>query len=104
MARSHHDNLAKTWVHSQEEDSGETQVFRTADYQFPPARGRTALGLNVDGSLVRTAPGPDDRRSIQPDGSWKVDGKKLVLNRADGRTDEFTIESIAHDKLVLRRL
>src|SRR5262245_50526487 len=28
------------WVHSREEDAGGVRVFRPADYQFPPSRGR----------------------------------------------------------------
>src|SRR5437763_86449 len=101
---SEHAKLAKTWVHSHEEDAGGAQVFRPASYSFPPARGRDALSLEANGSLVKTIPGPDDRPSAQPVGSWKVDGKKLILEQHGGVSKEYTIESVDPDKLLLRPL
>jgi hypothetical protein len=104
MASSKHAALAKTWVHSHEEDKGGVQVFRPADYAFPPARGRDALHLEADGSLVKSIPGPDDRTSTQPAGSWKVHGKNLVLQQQGGTSKEYAIERVDPDKLLLRPL
>lgn len=104
MAPSKHAELSKTWVHSHEEDEGGTQVFRPANYPFPPARGRDALGLKADGSLVKSIPGPDDRASTLPEGSWKVDGKKLILQLQGDTSKEYAIESVDADKLLLRPL
>jgi hypothetical protein len=104
MATKRHGELAQTWVHSHEEDKGGTQVFRPATYAFPPARGRDALGLKADGSLVKSIPGPDDRTSTMPAGSWSVDGKKLILQQHDGSNKEYAIESVEPDKLLLRPL
>jgi hypothetical protein len=96
--------LAKTWVHSHEEDKGGTQVFRPADYPFPPARGRDRINLNASGILSRAVPGPDDRSATLPDGSWKLEGKKLVLSQEGGASKEYEVESVTPDKLALRPL
>ena len=104
MTTSFRKHLANTWVHSHEEDSSGTQVFRPADYDFPPARGRDRLGLEPDGALIKSVPGPDDRSTTQPQGSWRVEGKKLVLRHQDGRNAQYAIESVDPDKLVLRPL
>jgi hypothetical protein len=100
---SKHAALAKTWVHSHEEDKEGLQVFRPANYPFPPARGRDALHLEADGSLVKSIPGPDDRATTQPAGSWKVHGKKLILEQG-GASKEYEIERADPDKLLLRPL
>jgi hypothetical protein len=104
MTPSKHAALAKTWVHSHEEDKEGLQVFRPADYPLPPARGRDALRLEPDGSLVKSIPGPDDRASALPAGSWKVDGKKLILEQQGGTSKEYVIERVDPDKLLLRPL
>ena len=101
---SEHAALAKTWIHSHEEDKGGLQVFRPADYAFPPARGRDALHLEASGALARSIPGPDDRATTQPAGSWKVHGKKLILEQQGGTSKEYAIEHADPDKLVLRPL
>jgi hypothetical protein len=104
MAPKKYPELAKKWIHSHEEDNEGAQVFRPANYPFPPARGRDALDLGADGSLVKSIPGPDDRMSATPAGSWKVVGKKLILQRPDGTNNEYAIESLDPDKLLLRPL
>lgn len=104
MAPSKHAALAKTWVHSHEEDKEGALVFRPSNYPFPPARGRDSIGLKADGSLVKSIPGPDDRTTAQPAGSWKVDGKKLILDQQGGTSKEYAIESVDPDKLLLRPL
>ena len=62
MASSEHAALAKTWIHSHEEDKGGLQVFRPADYAFPPARGRDALHLEAGGDahFVQKLSRPDE--------------------------------------------
>jgi hypothetical protein len=104
MASSKHAALAKSWVHSHEEDKEGVQVFRPASYPFPPARGRDALRLDADGSLMKSIPGPDDRTSTQPAGCWKVRGKKLILEQQGGTSKEYVIERVDPDKLLLRPL
>jgi len=104
MSQSTHTKLTKTWVHSHEEDKGGMQVFRPADYPFPPARGRDALSLKADGSLVKSISGADDRATKMPAGSWKVQDEKLILQQQGGACNEYAIESVNADKLLLRPL
>jgi len=104
MSQSKRARLTKTWVHSHEEDKGGLQVFRPTDYPFPPARGRDALGLVADGSLVKSIPGPDDRAKTLPAGSWKLEGEKLILQHQGGARNEYSIERVDDDKLLLRPL
>lgn len=96
--------IAKNWIHSHEEDAEGTQVFRLASYPFPPARGRDVLTLDADGKLHRTVPGPDDRSSQMPAGSWKLDGRRLILHQQGSVSKEFSIESVSPDRLLLRPL
>ncbi len=96
--------LMNTWVHSHEEDGAGLQVFRPAHYPFPPARGRDALTLNADGSLLRQIPGPDDRSAALPAGSWQLQGRRLTLQQHKNENKEFSIESLDPEKLLLRPL
>ena len=94
--------LARAWVHAHEEDEGDLLVFRPADYPFPPARGRESLTLGPNDELTRGGPGPDDRR-VTESGTWRIDGRQLVL-RAPGRPEErLEIVSVDPEKLVVRR-
>ena len=93
--------LSKKWVHSHEEDSDSEMVYRPADYNFPPSRGRRSLELKPDGSLVKGGPGADDRRSISS-GSWKLQGDSLFLTGADA-PQSLKISSLSNDKLVFKK-
>jgi hypothetical protein len=55
------DNLFQRWVHSYEEDTEETQVFRPLSYEFPPSRGREGFDIRKDGSFTLLGPGRSDR-------------------------------------------
>ena len=96
--------IAKNWVHSHEEDVEGTQVFRPTGYPFPPSRGRDAMALDADGTLRRSVPGPDDRSSQSPAGSWKLEGRHLILHQQGSERKEFSIESVSPDQLLLRPL
>jgi hypothetical protein len=75
------DRLAGRWVHSHEEDTADEMVFRSADYAFPPSRGREAIELRPDGSYAGTVPGPVDKPVAGDAGEWALedDGRRLRL-------------------------
>jgi hypothetical protein len=75
------DRLAGRWVHSHEEDSADEMVFRSADYAFPPSRGRETIELRPDGSYAGTVPGPVDKPVAGDTGAWTLedDGRRLRL-------------------------
>jgi hypothetical protein len=93
--------LTGTWAHVHEEDGDGLQVFRPGDQPLPPARGRTFLTLEPDGSASRRAPGPDDRR-VRSEGRWEVDGERLRVSFGDQRALVFDIVSAEPGRLALR--
>ena len=70
--------LNGSWTHSFEEDEAGVLVYRpTHSFAFPPSRrGRETLDFSVDGQVVESAPGPDDRPS-----STAVPRTALGMNR-----------------------
>src|SRR5437867_1356801 len=93
--------LAGRWVHSHEESDDQRIVFRTAEYDFPPARGRQALNFETGGGLVVEHPGPTDRGETAR-GKWMVKNKVLTLD-ALGWSGDYEVESVDSQQLVLRR-
>jgi hypothetical protein len=91
------EELLGHWVHSHEEDSGDERVYRPADYDFPPARGRRGFELKPGGELVLYGPGATDRPEATT-ARWSVSGSGRV--RLGG--EEFSIVSVSPDRLVLR--
>ncbi len=79
-------------------------VFRPADYEFPPSRGRVTYDLSAHGELSGAAPGPTDRPTDTA-GTWELqgDGRTLVL-RIEGQAEQrLQIESLEDDRMVVRR-
>jgi len=99
---SNTDDLQRAWVHSHEEDSGNVLVYRPADFDFPPARGRDALDLRPGGELRYGGPGPDDR-PVSLTGKWTFDGNAVTLEVPGRNTERLTVQSIEPDKLILSR-
>src|SRR5215475_11198161 len=85
-------HLTQAWLHSHEEDTATTTVYRPAKYPFPPSRGRKGFHLRPDGALTFRQPGATDRTETA-DGTWRMDGNKLELVAPDG-TQTLRIESI----------
>jgi hypothetical protein len=85
------------WVHSHEEDSGDVRVYRPADYDFPPARGRRGFELKPDGELLVYGPGATDRPEAAT-GRWSSsEGGRVKLGG-----EELEIVSASPDRLVVR--
>jgi hypothetical protein len=93
--------LARTWVHAHEEDSPGRMVLRPADYPLPPSRGRRTIDLSESGAADLGQPGPDDR-PVSAAGTWALDGRRLRLDHGGGQTEEFEIEAVEPDRLVVR--
>jgi len=95
--------LSQHWVHSHEEDTDTQQVFRPATWKFPLSRGRRSFDLRPDGIVLEQGPGPADRTQ-SASGRWRYAGKELMLESPRGAGKRcYHVESIAADKLVLRR-
>ncbi len=91
------------WLHSHEEDRPGETVFRPADYPLPPSRGRAGFELKQDGTLVRTQPGPTDRRATQT-GTWSLNNDRLTLAAGPNEAPQvFRVKIVAPDRLVVQR-
>jgi hypothetical protein len=78
-------DLYRRWIHAREEDEGDLHVYRPADYDLPPARGRRGIEFRPDGELLVYAPGPADKPVATP-----------------GRMEDVEIVSVEPDRLTLR--
>jgi hypothetical protein len=90
--------LMQHWMHSREEDRGDVRVYRPADYDFPPARGRRGFELRPGGELVTYGPSPSDRPEAATGGRWESSGSGRV--KLGGEALE--IVSVSSDRLELR--
>jgi hypothetical protein len=95
--------LQQRWIHSHEEDTDTTRVYRPASYAFPPARGRAVIELHADDSYTEDAPGPTDTPERAGSGRWSLDGDVLKLESADGSTRAIKIASAGEDELVIEK-
>lgn len=96
--------LARTWIHSHEEDATGCMVYRPAGFAFPPARGRSGFTLNADGSAAEFGPGAADQ-PITGSARWALvagDRLQILSDSATSASRVLGIESHTPDKLVLR--
>lgn len=77
-------------------------VFRPADTDLPPSRGRQGFTLKTGGEAETSGPGPDDRRR-GASGRWTLNGKRLHID-APGFSGAFEVESVDGQRLVVRRV
>lgn len=94
--------LVNRWVHSHEEDSGKWTVYRSADFAFPPARGRAAFELKADHTCVDAPIAPQDGNRHEP-GHWELRGDELHLHIGAGKMPPhvFRVISVAPGRLVV---
>lgn len=98
--------IVGAWLHSYEEDSATTSVYRPHDYPFPPTRrARRGLEFRPDGTFVEQLMGRDDRpREVV--GRWRGTGANHVeITFPDGRgpTYVLTVLSCANDALTIAK-
>ena len=93
--------LLGRWVHSHEEDSEDKVVYRGADFDFAPARGRETFTLDPDGAAYIGRPGPTDRGETTP-GRWSLRGDTLTIETGSWSAS-FVIESFDGTTLVMQR-
>lgn len=94
--------LTGIWLHSHEEDTGSTMVFRPRTYAFPPTRWRDAIELRADGTCIWHGSSPDDRGQPVPS-RWEDlgHGRAQITSPADeGNSPGHRIRWAA-DRLVI---
>jgi hypothetical protein len=92
--------LLGRWVHAHEEDTDQGMVFRPADHELPPSRGRLAIDLREDGSFVEGAPGPTDRPE-ETQGTWELGHDDVLVLRREGSSREARVVGADPDRIVL---
>jgi hypothetical protein len=103
VAADRRNALQGNWVHSHEEDTEDTMVFRPATHGFPPSRGRMSLDLRPDGSYVESSPGPVDVPE-QSRGHWSLDDGRLTLEAEGERPGHaWEIAMVENERLAVRK-
>jgi hypothetical protein len=85
-------DIVGVWLHSHEEDTETTEVYRPADYPFRPARRvRRGLEFRPDGTFIEHGPGPDDRPRGTA-GRWQdLEGGRLRITSPSGGGTSFDL-------------
>lgn len=97
--------LGKTWLHSHEEDRGDTLIFRPNTYDFPPSRGRIGFQMEANGTMKQYDIAPTDGLEEKA-GEWRMRDKnhmEVTFPKHNSTDYEVEIFSIDTDKLKLKR-
>lgn len=97
--------LIRRWRHSYEESGPARDVYRPADYPFPPARGRGGFELWSDGRAVYHGIGRGDAPTAVA-GRWMLRGPSTIHLEfgADQRQPmDLEILAVTDDKLEVER-
>jgi|GEM_PF-3937975 len=106
-ASVHSSALQQKWVHSYEDEKGDgIEVYRSAGYSFPLARGRKAIKFGKDGMLVRFDIAPNDGQKIVI-GKWEPTKlhniMKVVVQGAESSVYFLEIVSVGKGILKVKR-
>src|SRR4051794_4464539 len=94
--------LLRDWVHSHEEDTTDTVVYRPASYNFPPSRGRRGIEFREDGQLIYHGIAATDG-SQQAAGHWELEAPNRVRVEVEAEgIRSFTLEIVSCDSAVLK--
>jgi hypothetical protein len=90
------------WINSHEENDEAKKhiVYRPAEYDFPPARGREGFEIKENGIFISHPIAPyDGNMSITE--KWAVKDDVLIIT-GEKETRRYRIISLARDKIVLQ--
>ena len=90
------------WTHSHEEDTAGVKVYRPADYNFPPSRGRAGFDFQEGGELIYYGIAATDG-SEETFGTWTIEEPNRVkISVSNGRIQPFVLQVIACDEEILK--
>ena len=94
--------MSGRWVHAHEEDTENEMVFRPADIDLPPSRGRMAFDLRADGTYAETGLGATDVPEAAA-GSWALKGDMITLSEGatQGVPREMQVVTADERRLVI---
>ncbi len=98
------EQVSGRWVHAHEEDTDDEMVFRPADADLPPSRGRRAFELRPDGTFVEHGIGAADAPD-EAAGRWALEGDTITLGEGAPQGVPREMEVVAADagRLVIRK-
>jgi hypothetical protein len=83
------------WIHSHEEDTQGVMVYRPANYNFPPSRGRRGFDFREGGELVFFGIGRADG-SEQFSGNWVIEEPNRVRVKVNSeRIQPFVLQVVS---------
>lgn len=97
--------LQATWLHSHEEDQGDTLIYRPNTYKFLPSRGRTGFAIGPNGRFTQYDIAPTDGLQGLP-GTWTLlSGNRLLIQLSNPQTAPYQLEVLKLEgrKLFVRR-
>lgn len=97
--------LQRHWIHSHEEDTRDVRVYRTADFDFPPARGRVGFEFQEGGALIYYGIAAADGTE-ESTGHWAIEGTDRIQVEVDNdRIEPFMLEVVScdDDMLMVKR-
>ena len=87
--------VGKTWLHSHEDDRGDTLVYRPNSYDFPPSRGRTGFMLEANGSMHQYDIAPTDGLEEKA-GKWTMRNENFMdVTFPDKKSTDYEVEIIS---------
>lgn len=92
--------LYNSWVHSYEEDEPGKKVYRPSNFQFPLSFGRESMHIKVNGEVLFSHPGMDDRR-VGRMGQFQIRDVDKIDVSLDGNRFTITVLSCEPDRLVI---
>jgi len=92
----------KTWIHSYEEDVGNTQVYRPTTYKFPLSRGRRGFEIKKDGEFIQHGIGPTDK-TTKINGNWTNEAPDVIkVDFGKEQTKSYKIKILSCDDNILK--
>ena len=92
----------RRWVHSCEEDTATNAVYRPAEYNFPPARGRAAFECHADGSCTYIGIGATDVSAITH-GTWQIEDDPAIIHIGGNAGRVIASAILEGDRLLVRK-
>lgn len=94
------EELWTSWVHSYEDDTDSTKVFRPESYDFPPARGRERFALKEDGSFLYYGIAPNDGYAPPTKGSWKAQNQQTLSATAGDVSLTISLQQLKNEEII----
>lgn len=86
--------MQRTWLHSHEEDHGDTIVYRPNTYAFRPSRGRTGFEIGPSGELTQYDIAPTDGLEKHV-GKWRVEGNTFYATFPEKNSTDYSLRVLS---------